>query len=135
MIPNRPARMAALIHETLASVLLRESHDPRLEGVRITEIRLNPDGKLVKAYWVADGDETRLADVQQGLDSAAGFLRRELGHRARLRSVPALRFHYDDRYDTADRVSRLLSEMGNPSGGHEMEKDHESCEEPEAERH
>lgn len=135
MIPNRPARQAALIQQTLAEILLRQSHDPRIEGVRITDIRLNPDGKLVKAYWVADGGEARRAGVKAGLDSAAGYLRRELGHKARMRNVPELRFYYDDRYDTANRVSQLLSDLGNPSGGHEMEKDHESGEESEAERH
>jgi ribosome-binding factor A len=44
------------------------------------------------------------------LQGAAGFVRRELGRRMRLRLVPEIEFRYDKGLDAADRVARLLQE-------------------------
>jgi ribosome-binding factor A len=64
------------------------------------------------------GDEAARRKGMEGLRSAAGFVRRELGRRLRLRTSPEVRFEYDKGLDATDRVARLLEGFG---GGNEGE--------------
>jgi len=40
-------------------------------------------------------------------------MRRELGRRMRMRTVPALEFHRDTSYEYGDRIERLLDRIHN----------------------
>ncbi|MFM8516907.1 MAG: ribosome-binding factor A, partial [Nevskiaceae bacterium] len=49
-----------------------------------------------------------VAEVQAGLDRAAGFLRGEVGRRLSLRHAPRLEFEYDETLERADHLTRLI---------------------------
>ena len=49
--------------------------------------------------------------AQEGLESAAGWLRREIGARTRLRNTPRLVFHWDPSLEYADRIDQLLNQL------------------------
>ncbi len=59
---------------------------------------------------------TRSIEVLEGLDSAAGFIRRELSRRVDLRAFPRLRFHWDPTPENADRIERALADLRNRKG-------------------
>ncbi len=65
----------------------------------------------INRYDLAQRDKT-LA----GLRQAAGFIRRLLGRRIRLRHTPDLAFHYDEGLDATERVARLLEQTRGPDG-------------------
>ena len=48
--------------------------------------------------------------VMDALKSAAGFLRRELGHRVDLRYTPELIFELDTNMEYASRMTKLIDE-------------------------
>lgn len=91
----RARRLGDQIMRELAEMLATEIQDPRLELVTISGVRLNPNMRVAEVLYTAGGGEEHLSEVAQALDKAKGWLRRELGHRLKLRFVPELRFSRD----------------------------------------
>jgi ribosome-binding factor A len=87
-------------------------NDPRLEGITITQVTVTPDTTRADVYYTVLGDEEARQTAQEGLESASGRLRREVGARTRLRNTPALVFHWDQSLDYGDRIEQLLDELG-----------------------
>lgn len=104
-------RMAERIRSILSTLLLREVSDPRLQGVTITEVRLDPELMFADVYVNALGDEARQAEVLDGLRRANGFLRRETGKRVRLRNTPELHFHWDKTLDYGERINQMIDSL------------------------
>ena len=107
----RQERTAEQIKQLLSEIFLREVSDPRLAGVTITDVEIDRELQYATTYVNALGDETRQEEVMAGLQSAAGFLRRELAGSLGLRSAPILRFHWDPRLRYVEEVDKLLEEL------------------------
>ncbi|MBX7252591.1 MAG: 30S ribosome-binding factor RbfA [Candidatus Promineofilum sp.] len=107
----RQERTAELIQQLLSEMFLREVNDPRLAGVTITEVQIDRELQYATAYVNALGDDSRREEVMAGLQSAAGFLRRELAQSLDLRSAPILRFEWDPRLRYVEEVDELLDEL------------------------
>ena len=107
-------RMAERIRGVLSELLLREVADPRLQGVTVTEVQLDPELMFAKIFVNALGDEARQDDVMTGLARATGFLRRELGQRVRLRNTPELHFYWDASLEAGERLNQLISSLDIP---------------------
>lgn len=100
---RRKKRLESLLLRIIAELLIKEVHDPRLEGVSITNVTLSEDFNEAKIYfYIQKGQDP--SKVKKGFESAKGFLRGELGHQAKLRRVPDLKFIYDDTIDLFDRI-------------------------------
>ena len=104
-------RVSDLIRTHLIRLLNRKANDPRLRIVTITSVEVTPDAKRADVYFSILGDEEEQAETQAGLDSAAGWLRRELGNRLRLRNTPELVFHYDPSLKHGEHLLSLLEEL------------------------
>ncbi len=87
-------------------------NDPRLEGVTITQVTVTPDTTRADVYYTVLGDEDARRNAKDGLASASGWLRREVGGRTRLRNTPALVFHWDPSLEYGERIEQLLDELG-----------------------
>jgi len=61
------------------------------------------------------GDEEEIRKTQSGLDSAKGFIKRQIGLRLRLRYIPELVFKYDPSLKEGNRLEQILSRL-NPEG-------------------
>jgi ribosome-binding factor A len=107
MAERRVEKVAHVVHAELAALLLTGVQDPRLRDVTVTAVRMTADLKLARVYVRALGAASP-PDVVRALQRATPFLRREVGRRLPLRSVPELRFAWDDTPDTAERVDALL---------------------------
>lgn len=107
-------RMGERVHGILSELLLREVSDPRLQGVTITEVKLDPEIMSADIYVSALGDESRQHEVMQGLRRASGFLRRELGKRIRTRNTPELHFHWDLTLERGEQLNQLLDTLEIP---------------------
>ncbi|RMG89246.1 MAG: 30S ribosome-binding factor RbfA [Chloroflexi bacterium] len=104
-------RMAERIQQILSELFLREVSDPALDGVTITEVRLDAELMYATVYVNALGDESRRDDVMAGLRRASGFLRREVGKRVRLRRTPELHFRWDTTLEQGERLNQLLDTL------------------------
>lgn len=105
-------RVSELVHVRLSDLLERKIRDPRLEMVTITDVRVTPDTSRADVYFSVLGGEEAHAEAQEGLKSAAGYLRRELGRHLRLRNIPELIFHYDRSVERGERIAAILEELG-----------------------
>ncbi|MBL8480841.1 MAG: 30S ribosome-binding factor RbfA [Rhodocyclaceae bacterium] len=114
---SRGTRVAEQIMRELAELIQLHVKDPRCRLVTVTEVELSPDYAHAKVFYTAMGDAARLADIERGLKSSAGFLRRELGRRIHIHTLPELHFAYDNAVERGDRLSRLIDEaVGKPHG-------------------
>jgi ribosome-binding factor A len=83
-----------------------------LVGVTITGARVSPDYQYADVYFYRlGGDPSQLEEAKQGLESASGFIRRELGSRLTIRHTPALRFHLDESIDYGDHIETLFAQL------------------------
>jgi ribosome-binding factor A len=92
-------------------MLIQEVSDPRLEGITITDVRIDRELAYADIYvstWEGSG---RSQEILDGLEHAQGFLRRELTQRIELRSFPRLRFHWDPTFEKAERIERLIASL------------------------
>ena len=108
---NRNSRLEGEIRTVLAELLHQEVNDPRLEAVTVSVVRLSADRSHARIYFSVIGDSERERSAGDGFDAASSFLRRELGRRMRLRTVPSLEFHRDTSYAYGDRMERVFQEL------------------------
>jgi len=102
----RSRRVAEQLRHELADILWREIQDPRIKGMTLTAVEMTSDLEHAKVWFTLLTGEP--PEVIKGLQSATGFLRRELGRRMRLRLVPSLDFIYDQSVERGAHLSQLI---------------------------
>ncbi len=107
---SRSSRVAEQIRRELAELIQLELKDPRVGLVTLTDVEITPDYAHAKVYFSSLKGEAGVDEVLSGLGAASGFLRRELGRRVRIHTLPELHFVYDRSVEQGDRLSRLIDE-------------------------
>ena len=105
---SRTLRVAEQIQRELADMIRLEVKDPRVGMVTLTDVEVTADYAHAKVFFTSLRDPDQIAAATTGLNHAAGFLRHELGHRIKLRSVPQLHFAYDESVERGIRLSQLI---------------------------
>ncbi len=106
---TRLTRIAIRIKEELSDILLKESSDPRLKGVMVTDVKVDRELAFADVYVCTIEGSIRSVEVINGLEHAHGFLRSELAHRVDLRTFPRMRFHWDPTLEHADKIEKLIN--------------------------
>jgi ribosome-binding factor A len=109
----RIQRISDRIREELSEIMLKDISDPRLHQVFVTDVRVDRELAFADIYVSAVEGAARSQEILQGMESAGGFLRRELSARIELRSFPRLRFHWDPTPENADHIEKLLAQIRN----------------------
>jgi ribosome-binding factor A len=107
---QRQLRVAELIRHKLAEMLARgEIHDDVLAGhlVTIPEVRVTSDLRLATAYVMPLGG-VDVAPVIAALEHNKRFIRGEVARAVNLKFAPDIRFRFDETFDEASRIDRLL---------------------------
>ena len=104
-------RSTDLVRTHVCALLEREINDPRVAGITITDVALSQDTRHAKVFYSVIGDAERKAEVQRGLESAAGWVSRELGKRLHTRNTPHIWFEFDESLERGDRMSQLFDEI------------------------
>ncbi len=118
---KRADRVADLIRMEISDLLLKQVRDPRIGSVTITGVKVTDDLRTARIFFVELGRDQCSEEVQSGLEKAAGFLRRELGRRIKLRYVPELLFSYDPSFAYGNRIEKLISEIHREEEAHAPE--------------
>ena len=106
----RQQRIGAEMQRVLAELISREVRDPRVGMVTLTAVQVAPDLSVARVLFVPFGGRQEIAEVQEGLARAAGYLRGEVGRRLSLRHAPRLEFVFDESIERADRLTRLIDD-------------------------
>jgi len=105
----RSHRVADFIQRELSGLIRNELKDPRLSPMlTIASVEVSRDLAIAKIYFSVF-DATEREPSQQALDSASGFLRKLLARQMKTRSVPQLRFYYDDSAEHGAHMSSVIA--------------------------
>ena len=104
----RTRRVGEQMQRELAVLIRDRIKDPRLGMVTVSDVEVSRDLAHARVYFTVLGDEEARRQSQEVLDRAAGFLRGELGRIMKLRTVPELRFIYDESIERGERLDALI---------------------------
>ena len=104
----RARRVGEQIRRDLAELIRGELRDPRLTLVSLTSVEVSRDLAYARIYVTLLGDPAERSARVAELNRAAPLLRRELGRRMHIRTVPKLEFRYDDVVEYGARLSALI---------------------------
>ena len=109
MASNRINRINEEIQKELSS-LLRTVKDPRVQDtmISITRVETTPDLRYTKVY-VSFLQEDKAQGAMKGLQSAAGYLRRQLGSNLKLRYAPEIVGALDDSITYGAKMLNLIN--------------------------
>ena len=122
MDPYKTNRLSAAIQRTLSDLIATRVKDPRIGMVTISQVELNRDHSQAKIFVAVTGDDEERELSLAGLKTASGFLQHQLGRVLRMRTLPALRFHYDDSLERGFGVEQVLRDLED-QGEFESESD------------
>ncbi len=105
----RVERINELIRRELVLLLKKETKDPRLQVVNITDVLATRDLSSAKVFYTVT--ESEQAAVEILLNKAGGFFRSRLSETLDLRHTPALRFIFDPAPNAGARIEDLLSKL------------------------
>ena len=111
MSGRRTDRLGEEIREEVSKIIGRDLKDPRIGFVTVTRVDLTHDLRNAKIFVGVLGDPGERQKTLIGLRKAAGFVRREIGRRVRMRVTPEIAFQLDTGLDATDRVAQLLEDV------------------------
>lgn len=106
---QRTDRIDQLLREEIGAILARDVGDPRIGFATITDVDTAPDLRHAKVWVSVIGPEAERDETLAALQHAMGYVQRELGHRLRLKRIPALHVRLDDTAERSTRVHQLLA--------------------------
>jgi ribosome-binding factor A len=113
----RPERVGQEIQAAVGDMLARGMlRDPRIGFITITGVKVSADLRVARIFYSMIGTEEQVAQTQQGLDAAKGFVRREVTSRVHLRVSPEVFFSFDASVGEGDKIERLLKEVKDKEG-------------------
>ncbi len=121
MTYKRSEKVAEAVHEFISGLLVKGLKDPRIGFVTLTGVKLTEDLRLATVYFSVIGSDDEKRESEKGLNSAKGFIRKELGKNLRLRYVPDLIFKYDVSLEYGNRIESLLNELNIDKGSDDTE--------------
>lgn len=120
---GRRRRVAELVREEVAMMIQKGLKDPRIGFVSVTAARMSPDLKYANVYVSLFGDEQDKKSSLIGLRNSAGWVRRELGKKLRLRYTPQVRFFEDASLDDVFHLEEVFKQIHEDE--HRAETDNE----------
>jgi ribosome-binding factor A len=112
----RAKRLGEQIQRELTELLRRDVKDERIGNVTITAVEISGDLRTARVYYLIFGKEGADPKVQQGLTSAAGFLRNALSKALMIRYTPTLTFELDTTIEHGVRLTQLINSLKKPPG-------------------
>ena len=104
----RIEKLQELIKQEVGKMLIYDIKDPRIGFVTVTDVEMTGDLREAKIYVSLMGNDEQIKNSMEGLQSALGFVRREIGKRIRLRFTPEISFAPDKSLDYSEHIQKLL---------------------------
>lgn len=106
--PRSKARIEARIHERVAYCVGFELNDPRASFITITKVEITDDLLTARISYSVLGTRGDRSRAEHMLESATGFIRKQVGRVLQTRRIPALQWLYDD---SAERAAELQAKI------------------------
>lgn len=105
-------RINGEVQKELSSIIRNEVKDPRIAPMTsVVSVEVAPDLKTCKAYISVLGDEKAVRDTLAGLQSAEGYIRRQLAAGVNLRNTPEIKFILDQSIAYGVSMTKLIDDV------------------------
>ncbi|MGB9629936.1 MAG: 30S ribosome-binding factor RbfA [Thermodesulfobacteriota bacterium] len=108
---RRSEKVADLIQKEISEMLTKTLKDPRIGFVTITRVSVSEDCRRANVYFSVAGTLEERESSLEGLNSAKGYVRRELGRRIRLKYTPDILFHFDPSIEYAIHIEEIFHQL------------------------
>ncbi len=108
---KRSEKVADLIQKEISEMLVRSVKDPRIGFVTITRVTVSDDCRVARIYFSVMGTPSDKDKATKGLDSAKGYIRKELGRRMSLRYTPEIMFQFDPSIEYAIHIGEVFQQL------------------------
>lgn len=108
---KRSEKVADLIQKEISEMLVKTIKDPRIGFVTITRVTVSEDYRSAKVYFSVLGTREERERSMEGLKSAKGYVRKELGRRIRLRYTPEIIFRFDPSIEYAIHIEEVMRHL------------------------
>ncbi len=100
------------VQRELSNIVRGGIKDPRVAPMTsVVAVEVAPDLKTCKAYISVFGDEKAQEDTLKGLQSAEGYIRRELAHNLNMRNTPEIKFVLDQSIAYGVAMSKKIDDV------------------------
>ena len=109
---KRSEKVADAIRKEISEmILLKTIKDPRIGFLTITRVSVSDDCRMARVYFSVMGTSEERDRSLEGLNSAKGYVRKELGRRMRLRYTPDIIFQFDPSIEYAIHIDEVLHHL------------------------
>ncbi len=109
---RRLGRMGEELRKAVSNIILNEIKDPRISPVTsVTHVEVTRDLRYAKMFISVMGTQKEREETLAGLNSAKGFIRKEMGQRVQMRYTPEPIFELDESLDEGLKISNILREI------------------------
>jgi len=110
---RRVEKVSSLIRKEISQMLISGIKDDRVGAgmVSILDVEMSGDLQHAKVFVSIYGTPEAKAETMEGLKACTPFVRRELGHRIRLRHTPEIRFVHDSSLEKGDQIIDLINRI------------------------
>jgi len=109
MSKKRNDRLSGEMKKIISDIIRTQVKDPRISDLMsVTDVKVDEDLKYAKVYISVYGDSQ---PTLEALQSAKGFIRREVGRNIKLRLTPELIFEKDDSIEKGIYMSNLINKV------------------------
>lgn len=106
---DRTERVSEEIKRELVPII-RSLKDPRIpEFTSVVSVNVTKDFKYAKVYVSVMGENKE--DAIKGLNSAKGFIRREIGRQLTIRYIPEFTFVLDTSIEYGAHIAQVLADI------------------------
>lgn len=118
MNSKRLFRISEEIKKIISELIINGIKDPRISNMTsITAVEVTRDLSFAKIYVSVLGNEKEKGDTLEGLQSAKGFIRKEIGNKIDIRHVPEPIFYLDESIEQGIYMSKLIDDVNKNTRG------------------
>jgi ribosome-binding factor A len=107
----RSHKVAQEMRQEISAIIARELRDPRVGFATVTEAKVSADLSHAQIFISVLGSPQQQRETLDSLNRAAGYIRRLLGPRLRLRRMPELSFVFDQSIEQGARMMQIIEEI------------------------
>ncbi|SKA86988.1 ribosome-binding factor A [Caloramator quimbayensis] len=109
---DRTSRLSEEIRKIVSNIIQNELKDPRIPMLTsITHVDVTKDLRYAKVYVSVLGDADKKEKCIEGLKSASGYIRKEVGSKLKARYIPEMVFEIDKSIEHGMHISNILKEI------------------------
>ncbi len=99
----------------ISFIINNKVKDPRIGFITITGAKLSSDHKWLDVFVTILGEEEKIKNSLAGLNNCCGFIKKNLVKKFRLKSIPNIKFIYDQSIDQGLKISEILENLNKAS--------------------